>query len=91
MTREEIEKNFTIKEGIIHSPGKFEGEPLWAPYFWEIVLEEAGHEGNEAVTSVDVSIDDRDREIFPELCWAKEISLWCDDNGFVYTKLKGDL
>lgn len=38
MTRKEIEAAYTVVNGIIRSPGKFEGEPVWAPYYWEAYL-----------------------------------------------------
>ena len=98
MTREEILKDYTVKSGIIRSPGKFEGEPLYAPYFWDLVLEGTGEVYSvtpfeECDESWRVEIDDEDRREFPELLQtAKYIRLWVDDNGFVYTKLmKGDL
>jgi hypothetical protein len=43
MTRKEIEQAYSIDYTrivpAITSPGKFEGEPIFAPYFWDLALE----------------------------------------------------
>jgi hypothetical protein len=40
MTREEILANYTVSDrGTILSPGKFEGEMLYVPYFWGMSME----------------------------------------------------
>lgn len=39
MTKEQLNLNYEIKGGRIVSPGKFEGEPMFAPHFWELGLE----------------------------------------------------
>lgn len=39
MNREEILKDYTVNaQGVITSPGKFEGEMLYAPYFYDMLL-----------------------------------------------------
>ena len=38
MTRQDIENAYEVRDGIICSPGKFEGEAVYAPYFWEAYL-----------------------------------------------------
>lgn len=36
MTRKEIAETYKVDErGVIRSPGKFEGEPIYVPYFWD--------------------------------------------------------
>jgi len=36
MTREQITSEYNIDDnGIIRNPGKFEGEMLYVPYFWD--------------------------------------------------------
>ena len=32
-TRETIEQEFTVERDVIVSPGRFEGQPRYAPYF----------------------------------------------------------
>lgn len=35
MTRQEVRERYTVKNGIIRDPGKFEMQPEWVPAFWE--------------------------------------------------------
>ncbi|MGH9890685.1 MAG: hypothetical protein ACREA0_01615 [bacterium] len=60
MTREEILKKFTVNEhGIIQSPGKFEGEMLYAPYFYDATLDGRGEDVyNAPPASEDEEVDD---------------------------------
>lgn len=39
MSRDEVLKDYEVKDGRIVSPGKFEGEPVFAPVFWQMGLE----------------------------------------------------
>lgn len=41
-TLQELEQQFTVKNGIIQNPGKFEGETLATPFYYEIMLEGEG-------------------------------------------------
>jgi len=88
MTRAELEKEYTTVGTYIRSPGKFEGESIWAPYFWNAVLNgEGDHEDIDGrlCSRVDIVADDL-RE-FPELKGAKAVRLSEDDNGFVYCEI----
>jgi hypothetical protein len=38
----ELEKEFTVKNGIIQSPGKFENEPLSTPFYYDLMLNGEG-------------------------------------------------
>lgn len=88
--RAELEREFAgdlTKRGIIRRPGKFEAEPLYVPYFYEVMTqggsdEDLTFEEGEPIYSI-FSVTDEDRAAFPELGDAKEIVLWEDDNGFV--------
>jgi len=43
MTREKILRDYKVDEhGVIRSPGKFEAEMLYAPYFYDIMMEGGG-------------------------------------------------
>lgn len=74
----------------ITSPGKFEGEETYVPYFWNQVLdgfhEEVGR-GDSSVARIEIS--DEDRQKFPALGNAKYILLEESDQGFVYSRLSG--
>lgn len=94
MTRGEVEAAYTVRNGIVSSPGKFEGEPAWAPYYWALVMdgcaddEESGTEpGDDLLVSV-FHPDSSDVETWPELAGVTEIRLWEDDHGFVRTHLQ---
>ena len=39
MTRAEIEAQYKCHDGIIVSPGKFEGEPIFAPALYDLMCE----------------------------------------------------
>ena len=41
-TFQELEQQFTVKNGIIRNPGKFEGETLATPFYYEIMLDGEG-------------------------------------------------
>jgi hypothetical protein len=47
MTATETRKAYTHDaNGRITQPGKFEGEPIFAPYFWNLALEGLADRGN---------------------------------------------
>lgn len=84
MTRRDIEREFTVKDGQIVSKGKFEGEPIYAPYFAERdVRGEADEETPEGDAIFRVT--DADRRLFPELGKAKTVYLAELDSGHVAT------
>lgn len=80
--RKTIIKNYDIRNGIIKSPGKFEGEAIYAPYFWNLILNGAADEDNGIETTIYVLKEDL--ELFPELEGITKVTLFCDSFGFVY-------
>lgn len=90
MNRAEINKQYAFHPApcahLIASPGTFEGEPVWTPYFYRAMLD--GH-GTELETGeCAIRIRDEDREEFPEIeAWMTHAICWEDDQGFVYCKL----
>lgn len=81
MTRNEIEKQYDIQNGIIRSPGKFEGEAIYVPYFWEIYLDGFADRDDGDILLFDVSAEDKKE--FPELKKRHVVKLYCRDDGFV--------
>jgi hypothetical protein len=95
--RAEILSGYKIENGRIVSPGKFEGDPVWVPYFWDLALEGMGTESSlyhESESDDDTGpmvntfmVQSGDVHLFPELAAlssdAIAISVWEDDNGFV--------
>ena len=83
MTREQILKDYDVSDGgLIRSPGKFEAEMLYVPYFHELWGEGGGDEdfGNVAF----FIITPWDLEAFPELAGTIGVALEETDQGFVY-------
>lgn len=86
MTRKEILEMYNVDEGgKIRSPGKFEREPLWVPYFWDLALEGEGEDDGEA-TIFDITHGEKVE--FPELLGFSTVVLREDDVGFVYGYLE---
>lgn len=86
MTREEIESEYTVRNGVIVSPGKFEGEPIYAPYFYDAMMngvQDDTTEDDEGNTVDTFFITDDDIEQFPELKNIEAVFLTYYDNGFV--------
>jgi hypothetical protein len=68
--------------GRIRRPGKFEGERLYVPYFWDLFLEGGADFDNGKVFGF--YLNDADRALFPELGKRRRtVELFQRDNGFV--------
>lgn len=87
MTREEIENEYAIVDGRIQDPGKFEGEPVYTPYFWDAFLNGIVDEDDGETLVFNLTAEDR--EEFPELEAFKQVLLWEDDQGFVRARKRG--
>lgn len=69
--------------GRITSPGKFEGEMCYLPYFYDLAMCGEGELDEDGVTSV--QIEDDDRKLFPQLrADADCVCFMESDTGFVY-------
>lgn len=89
MTRDEILAAYKVDaNGIIRSPGKFEGEMLYVPYFWDMALQGFSNmEFDDEDNRTDAfTINADDRALFPELGDAARIELFESEQGFVYTQ-----
>lgn len=87
--RDRIEQEYDRESsGTIRSPGKFEGEPLWAVRLWEIGLDGFADTDLNGVFSFTIPKDDPLRAVWPELDkWLgrkRSVRLREDDNGFVH-------
>ena len=71
-TRETIETEFKVERHTIVSPGKFEGQPRFTPYFAEKA---------ESRPKTMFSVRDEDVAQFPELLGYKVVSLTKLDDG----------
>lgn len=86
MTRLEILKSFEVYPNsvVIRTPGKFEGEPIYAPYFWDLSLEGMADSYSDDGEVITFQVTDDDRAEFPELTDVKYVRLHESDNGFVF-------
>ena len=87
-----MQDEYDTDNGLICSPGKYEGEPLYVPYLWEIVLDGGGEPVDDPdrpdATMDLVGLSDDDKRRFPALTGFDHALLWADDNGFVYCDLQ---
>lgn len=85
LTRKDIQEQYDVDpNGVIRTPGKFEGEMLYAPYFYAWLIEGFADEDDGTTARFDVTMDDI--LLFPELTGVASVSLFVDDNGFVYVR-----
>lgn len=72
MKRADVLNGYSVSHGRICTPGRFEGEAIYAPYFWAMVMDGDGEElanmddGGWQYASL-VEVTDEDRAEFPEL------------------------
>lgn len=82
MTREEILKQYDVSEdGTITSPGKFQGEMLYMPLFWNAFVEGLTTTNSHGYLVCEITKEDR--EEFPELKGRRAIVFDETDQGFV--------
>lgn len=97
MTREQILKDYKVDaNGIIRSLGKFEGEMLYAPYFYDVLLDGHGdyvydQDGDDEAEGdliyVRLDILPEDRAEFPELDPATTaVLVYESGGGFVHVE-----
>lgn len=82
MTRDEVLKQYKVSEqGVITTPGKFEGEMVYVPHFWDVFLDGGADRDDGKVIGFDVTPEDRKE--FPELKGRRTVKLYQRDDGFV--------
>jgi hypothetical protein len=83
----EYEAEYEIdSRGIIRSPGKFEGEPRYVPYFYEVFMNGMADDDDGVVLTFRVTAEDR--KMFPELRGVRNVYLEESDQGFVYSSTR---
>ncbi len=80
MNRERIIKNYHIENGIIQDPGKFQGQMLYVPYFYDKWAWRDGDVGFFVV-------NDSHRWEFPELDGVHAVALEELDDGSVHARV----
>ena len=87
MLRAEIEAQYVVEHDTIRSPGKFEGEPVYTPHYWEMALDgtadEVLHDAALDQTVYVFKIDSSDVETWPMLADVEVLRLHERDDGFV--------
>lgn len=63
--RQEIEEEYKVRDGVIESAGRFEGAPVFAPYFF--ALWEEGLADNDDGESARFVVTAADLDVFPEI------------------------
>lgn len=97
MTPEKIRSTYRIANGLIRNPGKFENEPEWVPYYWDLAMEGEGedvYEENEEADDLDPMelsytefvVDSEEEQAFGIPCGSK-VRVWEDAQGFVIGEL----
>lgn len=75
-------RDYKVNErGIISSPGKFEGERRYVPYFWNLGLEGSADRDDGKVFGFDITPEEK--FIFHELRNRRTVKLYERDDGFV--------
>jgi hypothetical protein len=89
-----MENEFKVdSSGIIRTLGKFEGEPRYVPYYWDISMEQGQDDEvyfneNEPLYLFFV-VTDEDKVKFPELADIYGICLYETEQGFVNSCIYG--
>lgn len=81
MNRTQIEQEYAVENGRITTPGKFEGEAVYVPYFWDAYLNGFADRDNGTVLGFDVTAEDK--KLFPELKGRRTVKLYERSDGFV--------
>ena len=74
--------DYTIADGRVTSPGKFQGEPRWVPYFYALD-DELQVEDGACVVCRAFQLTPEERRQFPELKTTFAVVLAETDDGFV--------
>ena len=81
MTRQQIEETYKVENGRIKSPGKFEGEMVYIPYFWEVYLDGMADRDDGVIIGFTVTPEDKAK--FPELKGKRTVKLYESGDGFI--------
>ena len=85
-----IREEYNVVDGIIRNPGKFECEPEWVPYYWELALDGDGEDVSEYDEEGDLVgcfatrfvVDYEESDVFGLECGAM-VEVFQDSQGFV--------
>ena len=75
-------------ESRTKQPGKFEGEPAYTPYFYDLSMDGDGAETEFGDNVLSFEVGTEDVEMFPELENVSTVFLTFRDDGFVTSDLE---
>lgn len=89
--RAKIESKLKVVDGLIRTPGKFECEAVYVPYYWDLAMEGEGEEvmdENGELVATRFRVDAEEEEAFDdilegELTCGSTVELFEDSQGFV--------
>lgn len=82
MNRHEVLEQYDVNShGVITTPGKFEDQLVYVPYFWEMYLDGGADEDDGEILTFTVTAADVTE--FPELRDVKVVRMYETDQGFV--------
>jgi len=91
-TRRDVELEYEVREdGMIHSPGKFEGEMWYAPIVWGWMMEGMSDESiydddSESNVTDYFKVTSKDRKAFGLGAETYAFAVWESDQGFAYVE-----
>jgi hypothetical protein len=83
MKRREIEDLYRIEDGIIRSPGEFQGQALYMPHFWDRFMDDGADENVDDSDLVCCTVTFEDVMEFPELKLGQVVRFYEDDKGCI--------
>ena len=83
MTRREIEDLYQIADGIIRSPGEFQGEARYMPHFWTRFMDGGADEDADDSSVVRCTVTFGEVMEFPELKLGQVVRFYEDEKGSI--------
>ena len=74
---------YSVSNGRITDPGRFEGEQRYAPYFYGVYLD--GGADNDDGEVLTFNLGPQDWLLYPELQGCRRVLMFISEQGFVYT------
>ena len=84
-TKRRIEREYVVVNGIIMSPGKYEGECVWVPYYWGLALAGEGEDvldDTGEILATRFIVDSEEEAAFGLEC-GSTVEIFEDSQGFV--------
>lgn len=74
MTRDDIERDYSVVNGQCTAPGQFCGEAVWVPHFW--FMHKMGMNDGDDGILITFVVTDEDRAVYPELSKVRIVRLY---------------